>query len=125
MLTWLSAEWHKFAIGLLAIDHLTLHWGERIDFWKGIFGKLKKQKQEKEVVKMNLVMLLQDVQKLPVIVPKIQTVIQDIEAIGQVTDPAVNKLIADVVDLKNTLEGMAPAAPVATAVPAVPPTPAS
>lgn len=74
---------------------------------------------------MNLVMLLQDVQKLPVIVPKIQTVIQDIEAIGQVTDPAVNKLIADVVDLKNTLEGMAPAAPVATAVPAVPPTPAS
>lgn len=74
---------------------------------------------------MNLAMLLQDVQKLPVIVPKIQTVIQDIEAIGQVTDPAVNKLIADVVDLKNTLEGMAPAAPVATAVPAVPPTPAS
>ena len=72
---------------------------------------------------MNLAMLLQDVQKLPVIVPKIQTVIQDIEAIGQVTDPAVNKLIADVIDLKNTLEGMAPAAPAATA--GTPPTPAS
>ena len=40
---WLGAVWHKIAIGVIAVDHLTLRWKERIDFWKQFFKSLKRE----------------------------------------------------------------------------------
>lgn len=89
---WLASEWHKFVIGLLALDHL---W-DRVEPWFKRFQGIERRIEDRRK-HMNVF-------ELPQVLKDVVQMCNDVKAAESVLAPQFPQLVADAERIKTDVE---------------------